>query len=1377
MVRHGPSTASGGTTTLHPRAVGQAGVDDRAGTGRPAARAGATIRSTRASAVALVDARPRCARAGRRARPTPRPAVDHDLGDRRVGEQRLERPEPVDPRAHPLRPPTSTAAPASSGPRSRARARSLGVGGLGARRRTASSRPPVRAGRGEHVDAAGHRASGGTAQRPLERRGAGGGRAGRRRRPGRPAGRSGPRPRPARRARPRPPAAEARDPARCTSTTPEGRSGSGAGPAERQVAAAGDEQRRGWPSAGQHPGHVGRGPLARLRATTPQSTTTERGRRPAGAASTSARSGSASAARPRGSRREAGRDRHLEPGQGVGGHRRPRRPATRRGPGRRARAGRARRAGRRRGRRAARRGRRGGRAASASAAATTVVPAPPLADQQDDEHGILPGTRVRRQRASGKVSGRTVRAGVGAGQGPVRGRRSAPEGRRHGRRGPAVWSPRWRRPSSTSTRRSSRRRRWWPSGDRCSGPGMITRRLMVRAAWSQPRLPLPRRRRGAHAQASASRRCGSPGAGTRRPISRARARDAHRRHRADRLRRGARAHPRAPRRRPPGVHRVGLTRGDRRAARRLPRGRRGRSPPGPSSTTTAATPARSSSTPTARTRSRRCEEVADERGHRPRPRATPTATRPPTCRCSLGRPPGRGEPRPRAGPRRQARGLAGAACSATACRCASGWRCRRRSRLAMGAAVAGGVAAGVVVGWWIADPAPGVGRPAQASWSFLTAKAARATTTMRTRSFFMAAHSRTAIPSGERLAARPAPRRPTGGRVASPRPNPPPRGAPDAARGPWRRSPVPRARRSPSRRSSCPTPGPGEALVRVQACGVCHTDLHYREGGINDDFPFLLGHEAAGVVEAVGPDVTERRARRLRHPQLAGGVRRVPGVPARAALVLLRHPQRHAEDDARPTAPSCRPRSASARSPRRRSSPPARPRRSTPARRPEAAGLLGCGVMAGLGAAMLHRRRRPRRHASPCSAAAAWATPRSPGARLAGATTIIAVDLDAAQARVGQATSAPPTPSTRRDDRPGRGHPGRSPTATAPTCASRRSATRRCSSRRSTPATSPARSCRSACPTPDMTHRAPDDRVLRPGRRAQAVAGTATACRAATSRCSIDLYLQGRLDLDRFVVRDDRPRRRRGGVPQDGARRGAALGRRAREWRSIDRVVTDGHLRPRRRGASRSTTTSGSSATTTRCSSIDAAHDAAADRRRRSRGRTVAGDRAAPTATTTTSTPPPRCADAGRRADPAAPRRPDAVGRRVPRPRARRRARRRRRARASAASTLAGAAHPGPLPRRRAASTTTADGRACSAATRCSTAARAPPGAPTATAPPSSLDHREAADAARRDGRAHRPRRLHHHRRRARQRHRRGLTPPRRRSRLRSDRGPTGPGR
>src|SRR5262252_5295162 len=54
-----------------------------------------------------------------------------------------------------------------------------------------------------------------------------------------------------------------------------------------------------------------------------------------------------------------------------------------------------------------------------------------------------------------------------------------------------------------------------------------------------------------------------------------------------------------------------------------------------------------------------------------------------------------------------------------------------------------------------------------------------------------------------------------------------------------------------------PEPGPGEAMVRVQACGVCHTDLHYKTGGIGDDFPYLLGHEAAGVVESVGDDVTD----------------------------------------------------------------------------------------------------------------------------------------------------------------------------------------------------------------------------------------------------------------------------------------------------------------------------------------------------------------------------------------------------------------------------------------------------------------------------------------------------------------------------------------
>ncbi|MGY3568162.1 alcohol dehydrogenase catalytic domain-containing protein, partial [Sinomonas sp. RB5] len=56
-----------------------------------------------------------------------------------------------------------------------------------------------------------------------------------------------------------------------------------------------------------------------------------------------------------------------------------------------------------------------------------------------------------------------------------------------------------------------------------------------------------------------------------------------------------------------------------------------------------------------------------------------------------------------------------------------------------------------------------------------------------------------------------------------------------------------------------PDPGPGEALVDVLTCGVCHTDLHYKQGGIGEDYPYLLGHESTAVVSAVGPDVTDLR--------------------------------------------------------------------------------------------------------------------------------------------------------------------------------------------------------------------------------------------------------------------------------------------------------------------------------------------------------------------------------------------------------------------------------------------------------------------------------------------------------------------------------------
>lgn len=94
-----------------------------------------------------------------------------------------------------------------------------------------------------------------------------------------------------------------------------------------------------------------------------------------------------------------------------------------------------------------------------------------------------------------------------------------------------------------------------------------------------------------------------------------------------------------------------------------------------------------------------------------------------------------------------------------------------------------------------------------------------------------------------------------------------------------------------------PDPGPGEVIVSPQACGVCHTDLHYRQGNINDDFPFLLGHEAAGKVEVVGEGVEKCGPRRLCDFELARRLWRVSGLRAGTALVLLCHPQRHPEND------------------------------------------------------------------------------------------------------------------------------------------------------------------------------------------------------------------------------------------------------------------------------------------------------------------------------------------------------------------------------------------------------------------------------------------------------------------------------------------------
>ncbi|WP_328389513.1 S-(hydroxymethyl)mycothiol dehydrogenase [Streptomyces sp. NBC_00400] len=189
-----------------------------------------------------------------------------------------------------------------------------------------------------------------------------------------------------------------------------------------------------------------------------------------------------------------------------------------------------------------------------------------------------------------------------------------------------------------------------------------------------------------------------------------------------------------------------------------------------------------------------------------------------------------------------------------------------------------------------------------------------------------------------------------------------------------------------------PDPGPGEVLVAVQACGVCHTDLHYRDGAINDDFPFLLGHEAAGVIEAVGPGVTAlapgdyvvlawrapcgtcRSCRRGRpwycfdsgnagQPMtLRDGTPLAPalGIGAFAEKTLVAAGQAVKVD---------------------------------PHARPEAAGLIGCGVMAGYGAAV-HTGAVGSGDTVAVIGCGGVGNAAIAGASIAGARRVIAVDID-----------------------------------------------------------------------------------------------------------------------------------------------------------------------------------------------------------------------------------------------------------------------------------------------------------------------------------------------------------------------------------------------
>ena len=210
-----------------------------------------------------------------------------------------------------------------------------------------------------------------------------------------------------------------------------------------------------------------------------------------------------------------------------------------------------------------------------------------------------------------------------------------------------------------------------------------------------------------------------------------------------------------------------------------------------------------------------------------------------------------------------------------------------------------------------------------------------------------------------------------------------------------------------------PDPGPGEVLVAVKACGVCHTDLHYREGAINDEFPFLLGHEAAGIVEEVGSDVTEvavgdfvilnwravcgqcRSCQRGRpwycfathnatQKMTLDGVELSPalGIGAFAEKTLVAAGQATKVDPAAP---------------------------------PEVAGLIGCGVMAGLGAAM-NTGNVSRGDSVAVFGCGGVGDAAIAGAHLAGAHTIVAVDLDDRKLELARKFGATHTVNSSEED-------------------------------------------------------------------------------------------------------------------------------------------------------------------------------------------------------------------------------------------------------------------------------------------------------------------------------------------------------------------------
>ena len=189
-----------------------------------------------------------------------------------------------------------------------------------------------------------------------------------------------------------------------------------------------------------------------------------------------------------------------------------------------------------------------------------------------------------------------------------------------------------------------------------------------------------------------------------------------------------------------------------------------------------------------------------------------------------------------------------------------------------------------------------------------------------------------------------------------------------------------------------PDPGPGEALVAVQACGVCHTDLHYREGGIGDDFPYLLGHEAAGVVEAVGDDVTGVAPGDfviLNWRAVCGQCRACKRGRPWYCFATHNAAQKMTLEDGTVLSPAL----GIGAFVEKTLVAAGQCTKVDPAVPPEVAGLLGCGVMAGIGAA-INTGGVTRGDSVAVIGCGGVGDAAIAGSYLAGAHTIIAVDVD-----------------------------------------------------------------------------------------------------------------------------------------------------------------------------------------------------------------------------------------------------------------------------------------------------------------------------------------------------------------------------------------------